>query len=473
MQDYQQFNRIKLLTVRKNSGFCKDATAHHFHLRLVFSFLGYRARLNNGANAAEIASAIGLDARTVRDVLPSLGQLVRQDGRKWHAVEPPEDFFIKTRDADHWYDRLAYTMLLLPRKGAKIESGPVPRRFAMNHAAVYSYLVSFSKGTDTARGITVKGLATMLNGLNPKTIKAVLDDLYFVKLIERFDYGRSSDVRLLPFTHDHSALFQQREVQHPAEASPSDPVAEPVSQKAAPTRTSSRKPDYSYRFEGECWDPHLKVCQPYMPQKYAEEFVSKCLELGFEPWDCQEFLQKAWQQHRDNLATGKVKKGNFGAFVNMLLKPKVEERRQGEKIQRAQTEHWEEMASWSSDEHKAMVEERQKKVAADPNHPHFLADAQSIADRVQLEGDPMAFVSEADRLEKRLWKHCVDFIGRKSNDYQTQITEGGNLCGDILKSALGKLNHFYKQEVRATLEEFQAGVDEAIQTIQGMPPIHW
>ena len=202
-----KINHIPLLTHAKGEAFRQGIAAaraeqgcHHtkhlLHERVVYSLLAYRSRKGLGASVREISRTTGLHHKTVRITLNNLADLAHEYDGKWFANEPPEGWFreASSHTAEHWSERYAYTWLLLPRHGATFQVGEQDRRFSLNHAVVYSYLLSFADDNHAVRGFTVAGLSTMLHNLNPKTVNSVLGDLECLELIEQ----RYKSVKLLP-----------------------------------------------------------------------------------------------------------------------------------------------------------------------------------------------------------------------------------------------------------------------------------
>ena len=62
--------------------------------RVTYSYLVYRARLNQGESLRAIAAGTTLDLRTVKNSLQALGNLVEKRKSRWWAVEPTSDRLI-------------------------------------------------------------------------------------------------------------------------------------------------------------------------------------------------------------------------------------------------------------------------------------------------------------------------------------------------------------------------------------------
>ena len=135
-----------MLEARQKNGDAGET--HLLHERLVFSYLAYKARHQLAVSARQISDQTRLHHQSVTNSLKSLDGFVTNVGNKWLAQEPPEDWFaLRTCDnePDHWADKFAYTMLLRPKLRTNIVYPQTTRRFGLNHAAIYSYLVNRGK----------------------------------------------------------------------------------------------------------------------------------------------------------------------------------------------------------------------------------------------------------------------------------------------------------------------------------------
>lgn len=420
-----------------------------FHERLVYSYLAYRSRHNHGAGIRQICRDTTLHPKTVRLALANLGDLVQKQSGHWVAIKPSDDLFrLRAGDepAKHWSDGLAYTMLFLPRKKAKIQFKEASRRFGLNHAAVFSFLISKGKKEGwLVRKYTFAGQATML-GLNEKTVKSIVEDLQYLGLIEREDLGRRSDIKLLPLTDNHLALFEPDPKQERRKV-------EPVEKKARPTPVP-------YEYQEDRWDSARRLCDGVMPQKLAEAIIQKAHRLKEQPEDFADQFQQAMTQHRNNLASKKIAKGNFGRYLETRYQTRFDEleKQEKEEQQRQRLE-----ALVQSPEYKQRQAEERKLAAADPLHPRFRLDDESILHRVQFGDNKLAAHQSLERFTTKLHRHVSSFVSAKRLPVQEDVDRKSEIYGEIIRHALSALNRFYQQPIKASPEEFQSAIDSAIQ----------
>lgn len=418
------------------------------HSRLVYSYLAHRARLDHGASARDICRETTLHPTTGAAVLTDLAGvgLITKRGKEWIAVEPPEGLFIM-RQADQppnqWADRFAYTMLVLPRKGAKVKYAATSRRFGINHAVVYSYLRSLAKKGNVVRRATIAGLATMLD-IDAKTVTAITEDLQRLRLIDREDLGGSSDITLLETTDEHLALFAPK----------------PQSKLVVPVEKMPRPAPAPYQLKGDAWDNSRKFCDGLMPQRAAESAIRKAIELHDAPDDFETHLAAAKEQHDKNVLSGKVGKGNFGAYFNKRLQTRLDAHREKERQELAQHQ-WEEYVK--SPAYQAKERETRQAAVADPLHPRHVLSVESITARVQFSAEPVGNYQQADRLFDKVSRHCHLHICGKRLLTQDSVDQSAALRSGVWRSALARLNHYYQQPTLGTPKELQEAIDVAMQ----------
>ncbi len=413
--------------------------------RLVYSWLVYRSRLGLGASAREISRHTGLHPTTVAEAVGALSGLIDRQGGNWLAVEPPAGLFrqFAPDNPKHWSDHYTYLTVYIPKKGAKVEYPETSRRFGLHHGLIWSFL--FRKAKDgVVRRFTVAGAATMF-GLDEKTIKAVLDDLLWLRMIDREDLGRSSDITVLPLTEDHLALFQ--------------PKPETERKRVEPTEKKPRTTSAPYKYRGDQWDASRRFCDGLMPQKKAEEAISKAQQLGDTADDFETLFRRAKEWHDKNILSGKVAKGNFGKYLNVCqdrrLKKLDEANKEAARLQQLET-------YYSSPEYEKQRAEDEKQAAADPLHRLFTPSPEAVLARVQFDPEPLKNIRAWDKCSNALSKNIMAFVRGKSLDIQKQIDLQGNLRHNILKHALSALNCYYRQPTLASSGDFLAQINVAI-----------
>ena len=263
----KEIEHFRLLT--PTSRFIDLITAHRprasiLNARLVYSWLAYRSRLELPASIRSIHRDIGLHAGTIRQALTDLGQLVEREGNDWYSVEPPSEFFHPRRaehTSTHWTDRLAYSLIFLPRKGARIKYPETTVRFGLNHAIVWSHILRNRNEQARLLRFTIGGTAT-LYGIADNTVRSVLKDLTWLRLITRIDRGGCSDIRVHIPSQEALNLFRLK-------APRTDKVMPRVERKPRP---------YTLRHDG--WDHSRDVCHGLMQQTVADELVAAAKEIG-------------------------------------------------------------------------------------------------------------------------------------------------------------------------------------------------
>ncbi|KAA0139171.1 hypothetical protein FYZ48_11055 [Gimesia chilikensis] len=451
----KQIAYLKLLRISEKSKFCdqleKGPCRSLFHERLVFSFLGYSDRIGRPVSKRQIAEGTGLSPRTVEKTLSTLGSMViiNKQG-KWSPVTPDTDWFglLPDPDGDHWYDTLQYVKLYLPRRGAKIRYEKSVKRFGLNHAAVYSQLISLA-GRSSTVFTTETGLSSLLNGINRKTIATVLNDLDHVGLINREIVGNHLRVQLLSLTDEHLLLFR--------------PI--PKGEKIAVKQPKHPADPNKYEFKGDNYDQWRKLCQGLMAQSYAEKAIEISVEL-MESFDCfQEFLIDTKKWHESNRKKGKVTKGNLGGFLVSRYKGKLNKRKEDE----AEEKKIQELHDyWDSDKYQAKVEAEEKVAAADPLHKKHFFGVESITSRVCFNPDnAQKNHQEAQRLIddfQRHIKHQILIMGNDLNESAARNLrlESSNIATKYLRYAITPFNDHYNSDSRATENDFIGTINKIL-----------
>tara|TARA_R110002167_G_scaffold207033_2_gene411206 strand:+ start:3328 stop:4758 length:1431 start_codon:yes stop_codon:yes gene_type:complete len=451
---------LKLLRISEKSKFCdrleNERRSSLFHQRLVFSFLGYCDRVGKSPSKRQIAEETGLSPRTVEKSLSALGSMVIiNKQRKWSPVTPDTDWFgvLPDPDGDHWYDKYQYVKLYLPRKGAKIRYEKTVKRFGLNHAAVYSQLVSLSSPITTETG-----LSTLLNGINRKTIATVLNDLDHIGLINREKVGNRIRVQLLPLTDDHLKLFR--------------PI--PKGEKIAVKVPKPPADPNNYQMKGDVYDEWRKLCQGLMAQSYAEKAIEISVEL-MESFDCfHEFLLNTKERHESNRKKGEVTKGNFGRFFVVLYEAKQNKHREDEAEEKRIQEYH---AYLDSDEYRKKVDAEQKAAAADPLHKNHIFEIESITSRVCFDSTKFfRNQQEAQRLIDEFERHIYVYLV-KTNTIDPRYVRGaaGKISRMYLCYALDHINHHYDTDSWATPEEFIKEINKVLRAVKEheFPEFQW
>ena len=445
---------IRLLTVKKDSSFWAsieaNGTASGLHCRLVFSLLTFRKVINRGAGLRDISRETTLHPKTVKNALASLKQIVKQRGSKWHAVEPPDDWFITAKKSDDWSQRLAYMKLLIPMTNAKITVNGKERRFGLNHAAVYSVLRS-KADEGLVRSTSAEAISALLNGVHRKTIASVLADLETIGLISSECKGRRINVTLHEMTDDHRALFRHREDEESVEPS------------VTPT---PKKQGYEYKDDG--FDDWRKLCEHRMSQKYAEEAIRMAKAMKWDKTTFEEELKTAVAKNNDNIKSERCRKPNFGKFFCQRLEWFFTEHEQSRKEAEAQARF---EAYVASDEYQQKREEKQRGIAADPTHRDHRITPQSILDRVDLGGSALKQYQEASRLLARVERSCRDHLLHRVD--ALQLAERTAMFSKlVVGNALAMLNSSYLQPEKASLNRLEKSIDRVISSGKsGMKPI--
>ena len=379
--------------------------------------------------------------------------------KKWSPVTPDTDWFgtINNSNGEHWYDNLQYLKLYLPRKGAKIRYAKTAKRFGLNHAAVYSQLISLS-GRSSSVFTSETGLSTLLNGINRKTIGTVLNDLDHIGLISREKVGNRIRVQLLPLTDNHILLFRPI------------PKGEKIEVKVPKPPEIPNK----YEMKGDVYDDWRKLCQGLMTQSYAEKAIEISVEL-MESFDCfHEFLLQIKERHESNRKKGKVTKGNLGKFFVVCYEAKLKKLHEDEEKERKILELH---AYLDSDEYRKKVEAKEKAAAADPLHENHIFQIESITSRVCFDSTNFfRNQQEAQRLIDELNRYVYELFV-KSNEFDPRNVRvaAGQFSRQYLCHALAKINKHYNSDTRATPQEFVIEINRVLNSVEKLtnPEFLW
>ncbi len=451
MDPKRQFSYLKLLTATPSFAqwiATSGSRSSPLQARLVYSWLAYRSRFGLGASARDIRRHTGLHLDTVSETLSALSGLIERQGNNWVALEPPAGLFVQFTPSNpqHWSEHFTYLMLFLPAKRAKIEYPETSRRFGRNHALIWSFLFRQAKD-GVVRRFTVAGAASLF-GLDEKTIKAVLDDLLWLRMIDREDLGRSSDITMLPLTDDHLALFQ--------------PKPETESKRVEPAEKKPRDVAAPYKYCGDNWDTCRRFCDGLMPQQQAEEAIRKAQQLGDTPDDFETLFRRAKEWHDKNILSGKVAKGNFGKYLNACLNSRLkkfdEQNKEAATLQRLQ-------AYYSSPEYQQKRADDEKAAEADPLHRYFTPSSEAVLARVRFDSDPLKNINGWDKLSTVLHRNVSAFVREKNLEIQKQMDLQGDIKHNILKQALLALNGYFRQATLASSENFVTQINAAIPAV--------
>jgi hypothetical protein len=431
------------------------------HARLVYSWLVFRSRHNFGSSTRALCRELGLHPSTAANAVNSLTGLIERRNEQWVALPPPEGLFITWNpesECKHWSDGVAYLTLLLPRKGAVIKYPTTSRRFGLNHALIYSYLIGRANNKTsygTVRKFTMAGAAKLF-ALDPKTVGSIIEDLLWVSLIQRVDRGRCSDITVTTTLTDAQLdLFE--------------PKVEPVRKVVEPKEKQPRSTPAPFVCRGDNWDACRRLCDGHMPQKRAEDAIAKARRLSMTPDDFEAEFHKLLGFHKKNIMEGKVGRGNFGKYLATCLDSRVA---MLEVQERKEQERERLEAYYRSPEFKQLQKQEEKSAATNPLHPKFFVSEEAIQDRVQLDESPVLAYRKLDTIKDRLHRHVREFVKSKNLNSQDEVDEIGNLKGRILRHTLAALNGYYKQPVLATQGQFEQAIDEAIAKVEPtMPPL--
>ena len=448
MDPKRKFSYLKLLTATPSFSqwiTTSGSRSSPLRARLVYSWLVHRSRFGLGASVREISEHTGLHFNTVAETLGALAGLVERQGNNWVALEPPAGLFVQFTPSNpqHWSEHFTYLMFFLPMRGAKVEYPETSRRFGLNHALIWSFLFRQAKD-GVVRRFTLAGAASLF-GLDEKTVKAVLDDLLWLQMIEREDLGRSSDITLLPLADNHVALFQPK------------PETERI--KVEPTEKKPRPAAAPYKYRGDQWDACRRFCDGLMSRKKAEEAICKAQQLSDTPDDFETRFRRVKERHDENILAGKVAKGNFGKYLNACFDRRLtklnEQSKEAERLKRLE-------AYYSSPEYEKQRAEEEKQAEADPLHRLFTPSPEAVLARVQFDPEPLKNIRAWNRCSNALSKNIMVFVSELGLDIQKQMDLHGNFRHNILKHALSALNGYYQQPILASSENFVTQINAAI-----------
>lgn len=454
--------RLKVLQPNRDGAFTASVVAarrehdrHHrkhlLHERLVYSLLAYRSRHKCGATVAEITKETALHKTSVKHSLRGLSDLIHNHDGKWYANEPPEGWFAKDRDADHWSDTLRYTMLYLPRKGATINN----RRFTLNHSFVFSLVVSFTKKWNPTDRVSIALLSTLLHDMNRKTVSRILGDLVSAELITCDQRGARQVIKRLPLTEHHLTLF--------------DPHNTPKQNRDTRPSKVERPKSNKYEFKEDGFDNHRRACEGLMPQSYAEEAVVKARHLRLSLDDFDGHLHDAKKISDKNVLDGKCGHPNLGRFFVNRLDTLLKEQQRIAKEAEAEQRRDEYL---NSREYKEQTARRYEEAGADPMHEWHEPNEDSVLARVRFSENAVINRREYDGFIKKLHQRCSAYVAGKKMVGQSAIDATATLKRYILKPALKAVNHHYRKDTFASAEEFTAMIDTELCAIDGMSPLN-
>jgi len=409
--------------------------------RLVYSWLAYRDRLGLGASLRSIRREVGLHHETTRQSLTDLGHYVEQRGNDWYAVEPAANLFHprKAKSLQHWSDGLAYSVLFLPRKGAVVTYPDTKVRFGLNHALIWSHIVRSLKKAPVVKRFTVGGVSA-LYGISENTVRSVLADLVWVKLITRIDKGSHSEIQPHVPKGDLLTLFRQKTQQS------TGTVVEPV----------ERKPR-AYQPRNDDWDTCRQLCHGLMIQVVADELVAMAKEVAETPDD----FRAEFKRLRKLYDANKKADGKFGAYIRTAYQNRLSERAA---LQRRHAEEERIATLMANTDFIALREKRQRAAACDPLHEDFSYSETAVFNRVDLGSNPYVGL---DRVVGPLHRHIRGHVDSHHKDLPLQagIDKVMSDKQKVMRMALAAVNHHYGKSSRATTEEFRVAIDDALVTL--------
>ena len=460
----KKLKRFKLLRPVANGGFVRTVIAaqkRNGHQNnesvlselIVYSFLAYRAKSGAGASMREIVKETGLHRSTVKKAIVHLDQLCEQQGNKWFAQEPQRGWFITSDKLTgaHWHDRIVYTILYVSRKGATVPKPTGPRRFGMNHAAVFSLIISYAKHSNPTKRLSINYIASLLQGINRKTVAKVLDDLRTLGIIHCEQHGSRLAIQLLPLTDDHWQLFE--------------PQVPPVDKPPAPSLELPELHGDEIKIDG--YDEHRSVCERLMTEQLVEQAVKLAKRLGLQLEPFEDEVSAAKRLHDQNVKDGKCPFPNFGKYVVNRLNNQWQER---ERIRREERQRVKLEQHLASPEYAAAQRKQDEEAKADPCHPLHAPDADSVLERVRFSENPIKNRSEEYNLRMQLSRHIGAFVDGKKLGHQESIDASGELRSQIMKQALYRVNHHYGGDTRSTSDDFKAILNDALRA-KGLEPV--
>lgn len=441
----QELARFKLLTpTKKFRDTASEKECSVLSMRIVYSWLAYRSRLSQGATTRSICKEIGLHPRTVKKAIEALGGLVERRDNTWFAIEPDDALFVGRRIGEqpkHWSDSLAYLMILLPRKGAKVKYSGLELRFGINHSIVFSFIISASKKTGVMQRFTVAGTAKLFD-LDNKTVRSILQDLILLRMIERIDYGSYSEIRPLEFTAKIAELLRTN--------------SKPVGKVVSPIE---KTPKNSFVMRGDPWDACRKLCSGLIKQELAESIFAVARKLGDGPDDfCSEFerIREIYKNKSDR------KSGRFGFYLQACYQNRANEIAEQQRRDKEQQEREAYLLSPEFQRKQAAIEETAK---GEPMHSRFVFTDEAITDRVLLASNPVDAWRKLNSYKDRVAMHSKAFVKTLNLGLQEEIYKQGDVKGEIWRHALHKLNGFYRQQTKATAKDLEEAINEACRKV--------
>jgi hypothetical protein len=287
-----------------------------------------------------------------------------------------------------------------------------------------------------------------LNGLNRKTVSSVLNDLNAIGIIRYTQRGIRLEIEVLKLTDSHLDLFQRQPDRTTTESS-TVPQSQPVSNK--------------YEFKNDRFDEYRKHCEPLMPQSYAERSIQIARYFSWDVGEFESHLKDQKRRNDENVSSGKCKIPNFGKF---FVTPFEEQMQVLEKKRIAEEATERLLAYRASPEGKREKAEKEKAIAADPLHPLYEMNQESLTSRIQFSEIPLQNYHEADSALGKVHRHCSQFAKTKHVGVQNQVDESSRLTQKILGTALVLLDTQSEENVLATKAQFEEVVDEAINEVQ-------
>ncbi len=443
----KQIEHFRLLT--PTSRFVDLITGHRprasvLNARLVYSWLAYRSRLDLQVSLRSIHRDVGLHSNTIKLALADLGSLVRREANDWHAIEPPPGMFHERsgKHGEHWSDLFAYSLVFLPKKGAHIVYPKTKVRFGLNHAIVWSHIVRSRNGNAVIPRFTIGGTAA-LYGLADNTVRSVLNDLVWLKLVTRIDKGGFSELRVHVPSSEVLSLFRLKE-----------------GNSSGKQRVAAERKPLPYTLRNDGWDNCRQLCHGLMPQKLADEIVAMAKQLDEVPNDFRSEFVRLRQQYEAN----KKAEGKFGAYLRTAYANRLSEFRT---IESQQAEEERIANLMANTDFIALREKRAEAVAHDPLHKEFSWSVLAVVARVDLGVAPNRCEIVLDKITGALHTHIRNHISKHHQNLNTQQA-ADRITTDkysVLKSALARLNDYYLQPTKATVDQFKEQIDNALSKI--------
>ena len=443
MKALKSKEHFKLLTPAKDGKFYEDvisfrkangnhSTKHLLSERLVLSFIAFRSQVAATTTISEIASGTRLHRSTVRKAVNTLHEVIEKEGRRFLLRTLPEHWFATWGDGGHWYKNLAYTMFYLPSQDGVIKYSNTTRRFGLNHALLYSWIINCAKD-DQVKRFTNAGAASFFR-LNSKTVASVVNDLHKIGFIKVFKLARAFDIQLQPLNDKQLEFFESK---------PTPVPVEPVERKRP---TVPNKPTtYGYQFKGDWYDEWREHCQTRVSQATSEKLISMATDLGEMVYNFQSNFDGAWNRHQQNVKSGKVGRANFDSYIL-----KIYETRHQKYLE--QVAEREKLDFLGSAEGRAMLAKRDEEGKASVTHDFHIMRPESIIDRVKLKDNRLENYREAEKALGLLHRECRKFLDATQARYEPTLVL--SYRNAIMVDVLKPFDKHYGQESHATKEEF-------------------